>query len=314
MTTNPVLICGSIAYDSIMVFEGHFKDHILADQVHILNVAFLVPTLRREWGGCAGNIAYGLSLLGGNPLPMATVGKDGADYLDRLDTLAISRRCVRSVDDAFTAQAFITTDLDDNQITAFHPGAMTFSHFNKVADAGLVSLAIVAPDGRNGMIEHALQLAQANIPFIFDPGQGLPMFNGQELLNFLEQAHYAAVNDYEAKLLCERTGLSLEQLAERVDALVVTRGAEGAWIFQGGQQLSIPCVKPSAVVDPTGCGDSFRAGLLYGLTHGMDWATTGRLASTMGSLKIAHRGGQQYAPSKVEIADTFKAAFGYSPW
>ena len=314
MTKPAVLICGSIAYDSIMVFEGRFKDHILPEQVHILNVAFLVPTLRREWGGCAGNIAYGLQLLGGNPLPMATVGRDGADYLERLQSLGISRQCVSVVDEAFTAQAYITTDLDDNQITAFHPGAMSHSHVNKVSDAGNVALAIVAPDGRQGMIEHAQQLADANIPFIFDPGQGLPMFNGEELLQFLEQARYAAVNDYEAKLLTEKTGMTLEQLSERVEALIVTRGAEGSWIFCRGQQIVIPCVKADSVVDPTGCGDSFRAGLLYGLTHDMDWETTGRLASTMGAIKSAHKGGQQYAPSKAEIADRFNQAFDYRPW
>jgi adenosine kinase len=245
---------------------------------------------------------------------MATIGKDGQDYLARLNSLNISTHCIRTVDQAFTAQAFITTDLDDNQITAFHPGAMNESHNNRVQDAGPVALGIVAPDGRTGMIEHARDLAQAGTPFIFDPGQGLPMFDGNELLNFLDQATFAAVNDYEAKLLTERTGKPLSKLAERVDALIVTRGAEGAWIFTDGQQLNIPCVKPEAVVDPTGCGDAFRAGLLYGITNGFDWLTTGRLASTMGALKIAHRGGQQYAPSKATIADTFESAFAYKPW
>jgi adenosine kinase len=314
MSDSTVLICGSIAYDSIMVFEGRFKDHILPEQVHILNVAFLVPTLRKQWGGCAGNIAYGLKQLGGNPLPMATVGQDSADYLKRLQTLGISARCIRTVEDSYTAQAFITTDLDDNQITAFHPGAMGASHLNKIADAGSVKLAIVAPDGRDGMISHAKDLAQAGTPFIFDPGQGLPMFSGEDLLRFMEQASYAAVNDYEAKLLTDRTGLSLEQLAQRVEALIVTRGAEGSWIYTKGQRLEIGCVKPEALVDPTGCGDAFRAGLLYGLSHGMDWETTGRLASTMGGLKIARRGGQGYEGNRDDIAQTFKANFGYSPW
>lgn len=314
MTPSDILICGSIAYDSIMVFEGRFKDHILPDQVHILNVAFLVPTLRRQWGGCAGNIAYGLTQLGGSPVPMATIGQDGGDYLHRLNELGISTRCVRTVADAFTAQAFITTDLDDNQITAFHPGAMTHSHLNRVTDAGPIQLAIVAPDGRDGMMQHARELAEAEIPFIFDPGQGLPMFSGDELLQFLEQATYAAVNDYEARLLTEKTGLDLTQLAQRVKALVVTRGAEGAWVFTGGQRHDIPCVKADAIVDPTGCGDAFRAGMLFGLRRGLDWPTTARLGSVMGSLKIAHRGGQGYATSAQAVADTFKRAFGYQPW
>lgn len=312
---NPdILICGSIAYDSIMVFEGRFKDHILPDQVHILNVAFLVPTLRRQWGGCAGNIAYGLKLLGGSPVPMATIGQDGSDYVKRLNTLGISTRCIKTVDDSFTAQAFITTDLDDNQITAFHPGAMSHSHLNQVTDAGKIKLGIVAPDGRDGMINHARQFAEAGVPFMFDPGQGLPMFSGEDLLQFMEQATYAAVNDYEARMLTERTGLDLPQLAERVEALVVTRGAEGAWVFTGGQRHDIPCVKAENVVDPTGCGDAFRAGLLFGLSRDLDWPTSARLGSVMGSLKIAQRGGQGYASSADEVANVFKREFGYQPW
>jgi adenosine kinase len=313
--SNPtILICGSIAYDSIMVFEGHFKDHILPDQIHALNVAFLVPTLRKQWGGCAGNIAYGLKLLGGNPLPMATIGSDGADYLQRFHDLGIATRCIRSIEECYTAQAFITTDLNDNQITAFHPGAMMHAHTNSIHEAGEIALAIVAPDGRQGMLNHAQNLANAGIPFIFDPGQGLPMFNGEELLGFLDQATYATVNDYEAKLLCDKTGLSLEQLAQRVQALVVTRGAEGSWVFTKGEQLHIPSISCGAVVDPTGCGDAFRAGLLYGLTNDMDWPTTARLASTMGGVKITHRGGQTYAPSREEIAHIFKSHFTYNPW
>ncbi len=312
---NPdILICGSIAYDSIMVFEGRFKDHILPDQVHILNVAFLVPTLRRQWGGCAGNIAYGLKQLGGSPVPMATIGQDGGDYLKRLNSLGITARCVKTVDDSFTAQAFITTDLDDNQITAFHPGAMSHSHLNRVTDAGQVKLGIVAPDGRDGMINHARQFAEAGIPFIFDPGQGLPMFSGEDLLQFMEQATYAAVNDYEARMLTEKTGLDLPQLAQRVEALVVTRGAEGAWVFTQGQRHDIPCVKAEQVVDPTGCGDAFRSGILFGLSRGLDWPTSARLGSVMGSLKIAHRGGQGYSTSADEVAAVFKREFGYQPW
>jgi adenosine kinase len=305
------LICGSLAFDSIMSFGGRFSEALLADQLHKINVAFLVPELRREFGGCAGNIAYNLKLLNGDPLIMATIGQDGAPYLDRLDRLQISRRCIRTIDTSYTAQAFITTDADSNQITAFHPGAMTYSHENTVTDAGDVKLAIIAPDGRDGMVQHAHQCAARSVPFIFDPGQGLPMFNGDELKQFIELATYVAVNDYEAELLTERTGLTLEGIAERVSALIVTRGEQGAEIFTDGRRIDIACVQADRVVDPTGCGDAFRAGVLYGLTNGMDWATIGRISSLMGAIKIAHQGGQNHAPSRAEIEDRFQAAFGY---
>lgn len=305
------LICGSLAYDVIMLFGGRFSDALLADQLHKINVSFLVPEIRREFGGCAGNIAYNLKLLEGDPLIMATIGQDGGTYLDRLEQLGISRRCVRVIDDAYTAQAFITTDADSNQITAFHPGAMTFSHRNRVADAGAVKIAIVGPDGRDGMQQHARDCAERGIPFIFDPGQGMPMFNGPELEHFIELATYVAVNDYEAELLTGRTGLSLAQIAQRVSALIVTRGEQGAEIFTEGTRIDIPCVPAERVVDPTGCGDAFRAGLLYGLTNGMDWATTGRLASLMGAIKIAWQGGQSHAPTRAEIEERFHQAFGY---
>jgi adenosine kinase len=305
------LICGSLAFDSIMSFGGRFSEALLADQLHKINVAFLVPEMRREYGGCAGNIAYNLKLLGGDPLIMATIGQDGAPYLERLDGLNISRRCIRTIESSYTAQAFITTDADSNQITAFHPGAMTMSHQNKIADAGAVKLAIVAPDGRDGMVQHAEDSASLGVPFIFDPGQGLPMFNGAELEHFIELATYVAVNDYEAELLTGRTGLSLEAIAQRVSALIVTRGEQGAEIFTNGQRIDIPCVTADRVVDPTGCGDAFRAGLLYGLTNGMDWATTGRLSSLMGAIKIADQGAQNHAPSRTEIEDRFHKAFGY---
>ncbi len=305
------LICGSLAFDTIMLFGGRFSEALLADQLHKINVAFLVPELRREFGGCAGNIAYNLKLLNGDPLIMATIGKDGAPYLERLDRLQISRRCVRTIDSSYTAQAFITTDANSNQITAFHPGAMALSHQNKVADAGPVKLAIVAPDGRDGMLQHAVDCVDLGIPFIFDPGQGLPMFNGAELEHFIELATYVAVNDYEAELLTERTNLPLDQIAKRVKALIVTRGEQGAEIFTDGQRIDIPCVKADKVVDPTGCGDAFRAGLLYGITSGMDWVTTGRLASLMGAIKIASQGGQNHSPSRQEIEDRFQNAFGY---
>jgi adenosine kinase len=308
------LICGSIAYDNIMVFHDRFKNHILPEQIHILNVAFLVPEMRREFGGCAGNIAYNLSLLGGDPLIMATVGEDADPYLVRLDDLGLSRTHVRRIAGSFTAQAFITTDLDDNQITAFHPGAMSFSHLNKVADAKSAKLGIVAPDGRDGMQKHARDLAAAGVPFVFDPGQGLPMFSGDDLMEFMGLATYACFNDYEAKMLCDRTGRSLEQLAGEVSALIVTRGGEGSHIYADGQRHEIPCVKADSLIDPTGCGDAYRSGLLYGIANGWDWEKTGRLAAVMGAIKIAHRGGQNHRPDRDEIGRRFATAFGKAPW
>ena len=310
----PTLICGSIAYDNIMVFHDRFKNHILPDQIHILNVAFLVPEMRREFGGCAGNIAYNLSLLGGDPLIMATVGDDADSYLLRMDDLNLSRTHVRRIAGSFTAQAFITTDLDDNQITAFHPGAMSFSHLNQVAEAKSATLGIVAPDGRDGMLQHARDFSLAGVPFIFDPGQGLPMFSGDDLMGFMKLADYACFNDYEAQMACERTGRTLEQLAEEVKALIVTRGGEGSHIYAGGQRYEIPCVKADELIDPTGCGDAYRAGLLYGISAGWDWQQTGRLAAVMGAIKIAHRGGQNHRPSRNEIGERFARAFGNTPW
>jgi adenosine kinase len=308
------LICGSIAYDTIMVFRDRFKNHILPDQIHILNVAFLVPDMRREFGGCAGNIAYNLQMLGGQPLIMATVGQDHAQYAQRLQELGLAQTHVRVVPDTYTAQAFITTDLDDNQITAFHPGAMNYSHENRVSDARSASLGIVAPDGREGMIQHAREFHEAGIPFIFDPGQGMPMFDGPDLLAFIRQASYVTVNDYEARMLQEKTGIAVEQVAAMVKALVVTRGGEGSTIHAAGKTLDIPSVKPEQILDPTGCGDAYRAGLLYGLAHDFDWPTSGRLASLLGALKIASRGGQNHRFSRDEIADRFNEAFGYRPW
>ena len=308
------LICGSIAFDNIMVFADRFKNHILPEQIHILNVAFLVPEMRREFGGCAGNIAYNYALLEGTPLIMATVGDDAAPYAARLDQLGISRDHVRHVPGSFTAQAFITTDLDDNQITAFHPGAMSFSHLNKVSDAKDVTIGIVAPDGREGMVQHAREFSAAGIPFVFDPGQGMPMFSGDELLDFMKLADYACFNDYEAKLLTDRTSRSLDALAKEVKALIVTRGGEGSDIYTGGRKIEIPCVKASAIVDPTGCGDAYRSGLLYGIAAGFDWESTGRLASLMGSLKIAHKGGQNHVASRAEIGQKYFEAFNSRIW
>ncbi|WP_018994292.1 MULTISPECIES: carbohydrate kinase family protein [unclassified Thioalkalivibrio] len=305
------LICGSIAYDTIMVFPDRFKNHILPDKVHMLNVSFLVPDMRREFGGCAGNIAYNMKLLGGEPTIMATVGGDFAPYADWMDKHSISRKHIKELNDTYTGQAFITTDQDDNQITAFHPGAMGFSHQQKVTEADGIKVGIVSPDGRDGMIEHAQQFAEAGIPFMFDPGQGLPMFDGDDLKRFMEQATYAAFNDYEAQLTSDRTGLSLEQMAEMVDAMIVTRGGEGSDIYTGGKKITIPSVEPAAIKDPTGCGDSYRAGILFGLEQGYDWETTGRIASLIGSIKIAHSGTQNHHFTADEFADKFEKAFGY---
>ena len=307
------LICGSIAFDSVMVFQGRFRDHILPDRIHLLNVSFLVPSLKRNYGGCAGNIAYNLALLGGQGAPMATVGHDFAPYGEWLRERSVDLTHVRTVEHEFTAQAFITTDLDDNQITAFHPGAMSHSHLNRVPDGAGVTLGIVAPDGRDGMVQHATQFAEAGIPLLFDPGQGLPMFGGQELLDFIGKSAWIAVNDYEGQMLAERTGLALRDIARRVRALIVTRGAEGSVIHADGREIVIPAVRPEAIVDPTGCGDAYRAGLIYGLQNGLDWETTGRIASLMGSIKIAHSGTQHHRFTRDEFDSHFRAAFGRSP-
>jgi len=308
------LICGSIAYDTIMVFRDRFRNHILPDRLHILNVAFLVPDMRREFGGCAGNIAYTLSLLGGNPLIMATVGDDYQPYSYRLEKLRLSQEHVRRIPDTFTAQAFITTDLDDNQITAFHPGAMDHSHQNHVHEARDVRLGIVAPDGREGMLQHAREFHAAGIPFVFDPGQGLPMFNADELEEFVGMASFISVNDYEGQMLQERTGKKLEELARQVKALVVTLGARGSLILTEGRRIEIPGVPAEAVVDPTGCGDAYRAGLLYGIVTELDWPTTGRLASLLGAIKIAKRGGQNHHFTRDGIVARYKQQFGAAPW
>ena len=309
--TKTALICGSIAFDKIMQYHGRFAETLLADQLHRVNVSFLVPTLRTEYGGCAANIAYNLKLLGGDPLIMATLGQDGADYLERLRNFGIETRAIKTIADAYTAQCFVTADQDNNQINAFHPGAMQFSHENKVADQGPLRVAIIAPDGRDGMLQHARDCAAQGVPFMFDPGQQLPMFSGEELLTFIEQATYLAANDYEFEMVMDRTGLALEDIAARLDALIVTRGEKGSEIYAGGERYDIPPVAASAVVDPTGCGDAYRAGLLYGIAQGYDWNTTGRLASLLGSIKIAHQGGQNHSFTPQEIADKFESAFGY---
>ena len=309
-----ILVTGSVAYDTIMVFPDRFKNHLLADQLHILNVCFLTPQMRREFGGTAANIAYNLRLLGEDPLVMATVGEDIGPYLARLEKLGIDTRLLKRIPEQFTAQAFITTDLDDNQITAFHPGAMNFAHENRI-DANIgAGVAIIAPDGKQGMLEHAEQCASRGIRFMFDPGQGLPMFSAEELGGILRHAAYVAVNGYEGRLLEDKTGRRLEDIARGVQALICTQGAEGSFILAGGQRHDIPCVEAEAVVDPTGCGDAYRAGLLYGIVHGWDWPRTGRLAAVMGAIKIARRGAQNHAATREAIEARYRHAFGASPW
>jgi len=331
------LVCGSVAYDTILVFPDRFKSHLLPDKLHMLNVSFLVPEMRREFGGCAANIVYGLKLLGDEGLAMATAGHDFAPYRERMVSKGISVDYIKVVDETFTAQAFITTDLDDNQITAFHPGAMQYAHLNRVSDvaggggsgrgpasggvAGQgavgssgtafdVALGIVAPDGRQAMIEHAAQFKQARIPFIFDPGQGLPMFDGEELALFIDQATWVAVNDYEWQMLQQKTGMTAAQVAAKVDALIVTRGAEGSSIYTKDRTWTVPAVTPRAVVDPTGCGDAYRAGLIHGLLRGLDWEITGRIASLMGSMKIESRGPQNHDFTKAEFDRRYQGYFG----
>ncbi len=304
------LICGSFAYDTIMVFQDKFKNHILPDKVHMLNVSFYVPELRREYGGCAGNIAYNLNLLGGNALPMGTVGSDFAPYSAWMDNAGIDRAHVRVIDDRFTAQAYITTDTDDNQITAFHPGAMDASHENNVADAQDVEIGIISPDGRQGMLDHAAQFTSAGIPFIFDPGQGLPMFDGDDLKAFIDKASWVSVNDYELQMMQERTGLSPHEIAEQVRALIVTRGGEGSHIYTDKVRIDIPAAKVEQLVDPTGCGDAYRGGLLFGLMNQLDWETTGRIAALMGAIKIEQHGTQNHSFTMDEFRLRYQNSFG----
>jgi adenosine kinase len=303
------LICGSIAYDTIMVFADRFRNHILPDKIHMLNVCFVVPEMRREFGGCAGNIAYNLQLLGDPAWPMGTAGLDFGRYAEWMAQHGVHRDHVRVLAEEHTAQAFVTTDMDDNQITAFHPGAMQHAHLSKVSDAQDVALGIVAPDGRQGMLEHAQQFAAAGIPFIFDPGQGLPMFDGPELRTFVEQATWVTVNDYEWQLMQQRTGWSAAEVAGRVDALVVTRGGEGSTIYTAGGEIHIPCARAAQLVDPTGCGDAYRAGLIHGLLRGMDWEQTGRIASLLGAIKIESRGPQNHKFSMTQFEARYLEAF-----
>lgn len=307
-----ILICGSLAFDNIMVFPDKFKNHILPDKIHMLNVSFFVPEMRREFGGCAGNIAYNLNLLGEAPVLMATAGSDFVSYAEWMDKCGIRRENITVIDDAFTAQAFITTDLDDNQITAFHPGAMNMAHVNHVDDASDIVLGIISPDGRDGMIEHAEQFAKNETPFIFDPGQGLPMFDGDDLKQFIDQATWVTVNDYEWEMMQERTGWSIDDVTERVEALIVTKGGEGSSIYSRGNTIEIPAAKIAENNDPTGCGDAYRAGLLYGLKNNLDWEITGRIASLIGAIKIEQHGTQNHRFTKPEFKARYKKEFGSS--
>jgi len=306
------LICGSFAYDNIMVFPDYFKNHILPDKVHMLNVCFMVPEMRREFGGCAGNIAFNLNLLGGDAVPMGTAGKDFDPYRYWMNKNKIDQTHVKVIEEAFTGQAFITTDLDDNQITAFHPGAMNFSHENKVSDAKDISIGIISPDGRDGMIQHASQFVEADIPFVFDPGQSLPMFDSEDLKTFFNQATWITVNDYEWQMIQEKTGMPPYDVAELVDALIVTKGGEGSLIYTNEKRYEIPSATPSKLEDPTGCGDAYRAGLLYGLMNDMDWETTGRIASLMGAIKIESHGTQNHSFTMDEFRARYQENFDSS--
>ncbi len=306
------LVCGSFAYDHIMVFPDRFKEHILPDKIHMLNVSFLVPDMRREYGGCAGNICYNLMLLGGDVLPMGTVGTDFEPYARWMDQCGISRAHLQEVPEQFTGQAFITTDLDDNQITAFHPGAMNFSHLNQVNAAQNVSIGIISPDGRDGMIQHARQFADAGIPFIFDPGQGMPMFDGDDLRRFIQQATWVTVNDYEWQMMQERTGMTEQDVQSQVDALIVTRGGDGSEIHTSAGVIHIPPATVSIVNDPTGCGDAYRAGLLYGLMNNLGWETTGRIASLMGAIKIEQHGTQNHSFDMDSFKQRYQSTFNCS--
>jgi len=306
------LVCGSLAYDTVMVFDGRFKDHILADRVHMLSVSFLVPQMRRNFGGCAGNIVFTLKLLGIDGDALGAVGEDFDPYETWLRRHGLSLKHIRRIPGTYTAQAFITTDLDDNQITAFHPGAMQHSGEIDVPRGAGITLGLVGPDSREAMVKHSEQFANAGVPFIFDVGQGLPLFGGADLERFIEQASWMVVNDYEAELVQERTGLTPDKIAARCKAYIVTRGAAGSTVYADGKVLEIPPVRAEKVVDPTGCGDAYRAGLIYGLTKGLDWATTGRIASLMGAIKIAHHGTQTHAFTHAEVGERFKQAFGYA--
>ncbi len=309
-----VVISGSVAYDTIMVFDGHFKDHILPERVHILNVSFLTPRLKREFGGCAANIAYNLRGIGGEPVVVATIGHDGGDCLERLRQLGVDVSHVQQLPDHFTAQAFITTDLADNQITAFHPGAMALAHTASALDSLPVACGIVAPNGKQAMIRHAEEFSRAGVPFLFDPGQGLPMFDGAELRTLIESATAVTLNDYECQLMCQRTGWDERAISERVGALIVTRGGEGSLLFQGQERIVIPPARVTDPVDPTGCGDAYRGGLLFGMARGWDWLRCAQLGSVLGAVKIESQGAQNHVVDRDTVAQRFAQAYGPAPW
>ena len=310
--TSRVLVSGSMAYDTIMVFDGHFKDHILPDRVHMINVSFLAPSLKREFGGCAANIAYNLHGLGGQASVLAAVGKDGEDYVRRLAGLGIDTSHILVCEDLYTAQAFITTDLADNQISAFHPGAMSQAH--EVSAPSSAAWGIVAPNGKEAMLRHAREFTEAGIPWILDPGQALPLFSGDELKDLLGGATALAVNDYECGLMSEKTGLSEAQLAACVESLVVTRGAEGSVLRQADRVEKIAAVAVTHAIDPTGCGDAYRGGLLYGLSTGLGWSVAVRLGSVMGAIKIEHAGPQNHRVDREQVAQRYQQAYGAAPW
>lgn len=304
------LICGSYAFDSIMTFHDRFKNHILPDKVHILNVSFLVPNMRKEFGGCAGNITYNLNLLGANAIPMATVGEDFVSYKNWLDKCGIDYSYIKVIENTYTGQAFITTDLDDNQITAFHPGAMNESHKNKISVVNDIAIGIVSPDGKDGMLEHARDFYNMNVPFIFDPGQGMPMFSSDELKNFIKQASWIALNDYESQMLADKTGLSITEIANEVKALIITKGKEGSEIYVNNEIIKIIPTKACETLDPTGCGDAYRAGLIFGIMNNLDWKSTGQLASVLGAIKVAHLGTQNHSFDIETIIKTYKQQYG----
>jgi adenosine kinase len=307
----PALICGSLAYDTIMVFPDRFRDHILPEQMHILNVSFLVPQLRREFGGVAGNIAYNLKLLGGDPYPMGAVGDDFDPYQEHLETLGISTRHVRRISGTYTPQAYITTDMEDNQITAFHPGAMEHNHLNHVADSEGIKIGIIAPDSKQAMLQFSQEFPKAGIPHIFDPGQAMTQFDGDDLREFIANANWIVANDYEFKLLQERSGMGADEIAREVWALVVTRGAEGSMLYEDSEVTEIPAARAKLIADPTGCGDAYRAGVLYGILNDMDLPTACRIGAVLGAIKIEHEAPQHHKPERQEIEDRFEEAYGY---
>jgi adenosine kinase len=307
-------IAASMAYDTIMVFEGQFTDHILPDQIHKINLSFLSPRMRREYGGCAGNIAYNYKLVGGEPVPIGMVGDDFGPYFEHYRRWGIDASCLVAAPDSYTAQCFIVTDLHNNQLAGFHPGAMSLSARIPVAQAGRVACGLVGPDAKDAMQVHARQMADAKIPFVLDPGQNILLFSGPELLELIELAPVLVCNDYEAELVADKTGVPIDKLAKRVDTLIVTRGAEGSVVHHGGEARPIAPVAAKDVKDPTGCGDAYRAGLLLALAKGVPVAQGAMLGSVLGSIKIAVQGCQNHQPTPAEIRAGYEAHYGAWPF